>query len=333
MKSPFVLVTTSYKGIDRVRFLLRSIKRYDPSASLPHLIVEDYSGDGRMSQDFDLLREDFPQQRVQVYHRATWGNIQGTAQGAFERAHKEIGAEWALFLSDDTAVSRGALSNMLHFLMKNDLKTVGLVQFPYWNSHDFCREGDYRGEWGHEPRLLKTREDPKEGFYSNLDWIEAVQVNPHWQLIDQSGIDTLYGDHESVCHLPSREPIPLLDRVAFPYVSVHGTGFACHIPTFMKVGGFYPETWRFDEAISYKVWTQSNRGVVALPGPPIVHYGGATAELTGYHEDTDAGDAMVWLEDAGVTVKEADKRNRQAMYEKGAAICEEMANASYWRPE
>ena len=61
--------------------------------------------------------------------------MHGAAKQAFEWAmYYEM--EWIIYLGDDVLVTSGALSNMIHFLTQNDLKTVGLVQFPYWNAHD-----------------------------------------------------------------------------------------------------------------------------------------------------------------------------------------------------
>lgn len=279
-------------GVDRLRFMLETIKRNDPGSLEEHwLIVEDPCGKPEVAEAYDSLGNTF---NLPVAHLDKWSNMHGAAKKAFELAFDAFDPEWVIYLGDDLAVTKGALSNLIHFVTKNELKTVSLVQPAYWNAHDFCRtvESEWEG-----PKLFWTKE---KDFYAGMDWTDRVPRNPHW---DGEG-------------------------VARPYVNVNGVGFACKSETFRKVGGFSKISWCLDESIAFNTWTKSDQGIVCLPGPPLVHYFGASG--VGHHVQHDAHTEEKWIEEFGLTKHQSGEILYGIMAEREAAIKAEMATCSYY---
>lgn len=289
-KSRVSIVIPSYNGVMRVSALLSSISIHDPIVfDLCDIhIFEDPSNFPGVRGGYDKLATIFP---VHVHHIPTWSNMHGAAQYAFESVQNA----WIIYLGDDTMVTPFALSNMIYFLTSNELKTVALVQFPYWNAHDLSEDQTEREYPG--PALLKTKHDM---YTSGYDWLKEVPRNPHW---DGEGL-------------------------ARPYVNVNGVGFAVHRDTWEKVGGFCMETWCLDESLSVRVWINSKRSVVCLPGPPIVHFfAGATLASPPQH---DLHNEAAWIRGMKMTKEEAGRASYEKMFERSHEVKLEMARARYY---
>jgi len=302
MSKPSVaVVIPTYNGVDRLRFMLKTIKQNDPSAfdSAQFLVVEDPCGYDGVSQAYDELWVEYSE--IELHHLDEWSNMHGAAKKAFEYAFWAYeNPDWVIYLGDDLAVTPGALSNMIYFLQENPLETVSLVQFPYWNAHDLCRTED--GEWSPylEEMGYKKPFWVKENFYANTDWVPKVPRNPHW---DGEG-------------------------VARSYVNVNGCGFAARSEHYRSVGGFADGTWCLDESISVRTWLNSGQSIVCLPGPPLVHYfGGSTAAQPKLH---DRHTHEAWVEAMGMTKEEAGALSYKAMHEREDAVKEEMARCKYF---
>lgn len=302
------VVIPSYNGVDRCRYMLETLCRNDPEAQeVPIFVVEDQFGGEpdaekrkAVSEGYDQLELDYP---VQVFHSDTWRNMHGNAKFAFEIAFRECNPDWVVYLGDDLAITPGSLSNLIHFVGQNDLETVGLVQPAYWNAGDIAFSTSERDEFC----VMFNRE---RDFYSGMAWTNKVHRNPHWEGI--------WREH-------TEEPLP---GVAVPYVNVNGVGFAAHAKTYRQVGGFADGTWCLDESLSWRVWTGSNRGVVCLPGPPLVHYFGASTMSKPVQHDMHTEER--WIEAIGHNKTESDKIMRGKMVERKDAIIAETRKASYW---
>lgn len=302
MAERVVIVIPTYNGVDSLRFQLDTILRNDP-VDVPILVVEDPCGKPEVRQAYDLIPKEFPSLWVTVVHLAEWSNMHGAAMRAFELAFHLYDPEWIIYMGDDAAITKGALSNLIHFVTANELKTIGLVQPAYWNAQALCGGGKdgQCDEKGAIP-LFFTKES---GFYTSIDWTDKVPRNPHWD-----GTDT---------------DMAGLARV---YVNVNGVGFACHADTYRQVGGFAEGTWCLDESISYRVWTGSDRGVVCLPGPPLVHYFGRSTFAGPPAHDLYTEER--WTEAIGYNKSECDKIMRRIMGDREDAIHAECKGASYW---
>lgn len=289
--SQVFIVIPSFKGVERCRYMLNTMKKNDPDAfRVPILVVEDPCGDPAVSAGYDKLFDEFP--LIGVRHLPEWSNMHGAAMKSFELAFNLCDPDWVIYLGDDLAMTQGSVSNMIHFLKNNPLDTIGLVQFPYWNAEDLATsssDNDHTVFWNRD-----------RDFYASMDWIEKVPRNPHW---DGEG-------------------------VARPYVNVNGVGFACRAETYRQVGGFAEGTWCLDESISYRTWMGSNRGIVCLPGPPLVHYFGASTLAGPPAHDLHREER--WIEAIGYPKSECDKHMRAKMAEREDNINAEMATANYW---
>jgi GT2 family glycosyltransferase len=293
-KTKTVIVIPTYNGVDRLRFMLQTIRQNDPSifGRVPILVVEDPCGKEGVSTRYAALTDEFPD--IDVAHLHEWSNMHGAAKKAFDLAFGAFDPEWVIYLGDDLAVTPNALSSLVYFIEENPLKTVSLVGIPYWNSHDLCKSED--SEWD-GPKLFWRKED----FYGRgLEWTKDLPRNPHWDG----------------------------DGIARSYVNVNGAGFACKAETYRKVGGFATGTWCLDESISVRTWLNSDQSIVCLPGPPFVHYfGGATP---GHHAVHDLHTEERWIEAMGMTKHEAGVVSYAKMHEREAAVKEEMQSARYW---
>lgn len=291
------IVIPTYNGVERTRFLLDTAKRNDPGAfSVPIMVVEDYFGGAKTEQQredvrdgYDMLELDFP---VQVYHSPDWLNMHGNAKFAFGLAFREHNPDWVIYLGDDLAVTPGSLSNLIYFIQANDLQTVALIQPPYWNADEIART---TSEYDNCPLWSRERD-----FYASMEWTDKVDRKAHWDG----------------------------DGIARPYVNVNGVGFACHAETYRQVGGFAEGTWCLDESISYRMWMKSERGIVCLPGPPLVHYFGASSVASPVPHDMHTHER--WVDAIGFTKAECDFQMRCVMAARDKAINDEMRKASYW---
>lgn len=259
-----VIVIPSYNGVERLEFMLRTMKENDPDIfDIPILVVEDPCGFVGVTEGYVDLSREYGFFFVEL---SEWSNMHGAASQAFDIARGNYEPKWIIYLGDDLAITPKSLTTFLDFI-KNDVPdNVGLVQLAYWNAHELPN--------------FKKRTD----FYTkNTDWTRQIPRNPHWEG-------------------PSRA-----------YINVNGAGFACRTKMYQKVGGFATGTWCLDESISYKCWMETDYGIVTCPGPPVVHYFGASSLA-----DTPKGDLYdekYWIEDMKCTKEEADKQMRARMNE------------------
>lgn len=303
------VVIPSYRGSWRLERMLESVADHDPDA-LRHadwLVVEDPS-DIQSNIQYHRVVSRFP--GVEYMRLARWSNMHGAAQEAFRLVSAgRRPADWIIYLGDDLLVTPFAISNMIHFLRTNDPKTIALVQFPYWNAHDLTFGGyDGKGssDWHPHGPDVAHRQDrfqllcsKEEMYLQDPSWLRTIPENPHW-----NG-----------------------PGYARPYVNVNGAGFACHRSTFQSVGGFAEGTWCLDESISVRVWQKSNRGIVCLPGPCLVHYfGGATESGPPKH---DLHTAEAWTVAMGMTKEQASVLSYSRMEEMTPRILEETKSAAY----
>lgn len=289
------IVIPTFNGAWRLARLFESVERFDPLAfaNADWYVVEDPSQD-YATQCYTRLLGRYPF----TFHKLSeWSNLHGAASKAFDHVVRcDDHLEWVVYLGDDLLVTPLALSNLLFFLKNNALESVGLVQLPYWNAHDLC-EVATRGEW-QGPAFLKCKDDM---YAQSCDWLSEVPRNPHW------------------------DQVPW----AFSYINVNGVGFACKITNFYAVGGFAPTTWCIDESISVRTWLRSNLSVVALPGPPVVHYFEAASALSNVprHE---AFLPSAWKADFGMTKDECSNLCYLKMFEREPRVSLEMKSASYF---
>lgn len=303
------VVIPSFRGAWRVERLLESVLVHDPLAfdNADWFVVEDPS-DIHATQAYERVLRNFPWVRYQ--RLLNWSNMHGAAKHAFEIAAKSFDPTWIFYLGDDVLVTPKAVSSVLHFLNRNELASIGLVQIPYWNAHDLTVGGyDGRGnrDWHPHGPHSERRQDRshlltvKEDMYTrDVEWLTEVPQNPHWN-----------GEGH-----------------ARPYVNVNGVGFACRRDHFFHVGGFAEGTWCLDESLSVRTWTRSRRGIVCLPGPCFVHYFGGATESNPPQHDLHTHER--WTMAMGMTKEEASKVSYAAMEERTPAILSETVPASYF---
>src|SRR5262245_60130484 len=99
--------------------------------------------------------------------------------------------------------------------------------------------------WNYFELMRQDRETCRDLFEKSADWLANVPLNPNW-------IGPTY------------------------YLNVNGAGFAIRKWIWEKVGGFSDKTWCLDEDISCKIWLKTDYGIMTVPGPPLVHLGGAS---------------------------------------------------------
>lgn len=296
-----VLIVPSYNGCMRLTHLLESIEVHDSRAIMPSvthagfdrvMVIHDPDPtDPSQREAYDALAKRF--KWIELIHLSNWSNMHGAAQAAFD-ASRKYSPDWVVYLGDDVQVTPGALTNMLDFIRANELKTVGLIQFPYWNAHELCANSysEFQG-----PSLLTVKEDM---FALPKDWLHNVPRNPHW---DNGG-------------------------AARMYINVNGVGFACKTDMFARVGGFAKGTWCLDESIAVKAWVDS-QACITIPGPPLVHYfGGATLTNPQPHS---LHTEEAWIEAMGLTKAEAGTQSRNHMERLAEKVNVEISTFTYPR--
>lgn len=260
-------------------------------ANVEVLVVEDPCGNPDVTKAYASFCEDYGFHFVSL---PQWSNMHGAAAAAFEHAEREWSPTWIVYLGDDVLATPYALSNLLYFITENELNTIGLVQVPYWNAHDLT--GNKWGDWI-GPTLLY---DKRDMWVRDVEWLKQVPRNPHW---DGYGI-------------------------ARPYVNVNGAGFACRTATYFEAGGFAEGTWCLDESISLRVWTNTDKGICCLPGPPFVHYFGGSTESDPPVHDLYTEEA--WIAATGYTKKQTADISYAIMEERSPAMFAELAAAKYY---
>lgn len=68
------------------------------------------------------------------------------------------------------------------------------------------------------------------------------------------------------------------------YINLNGAGFSINRKLWEKMGGWPACTWRLDEYAGYMAW-KCGMACITLPGPPRIHYFGATTPEQPVHED------------------------------------------------
>lgn len=157
------------------------------------------------------------------------GEMQSTAQHAMATTLYD----WVILWPDDVLPTPGAFEHVSRWLWELP-SHVGAVQLPYWNFSDYRR--------AHPTLAPRTTNIILE--HQDLDWLDTVPRNPHWET-----------------------PGPAY------YVNCNGAGFALRRLAWRDVDGFSPHTWCFDEDIAARLWLSKRWTVVSVPGPPVMHQG------------------------------------------------------------
>ena len=298
------VVIPSYDGMYRLRKMVESLKRNDLEGmcNTQIAVIQDKS-----DVNYDEVRNEYAwlcsENGFKFHALDEWSNMHGAAQKAFEYAVDIWSPRWIIYLGDDVFFTKGSLMNMIHFVTMNDLDTVGLVQFPYWNTQDLSDGGhcEFKG-----PELFWHK---RQIWGQPLDWTDKVPPHPHW--------------NEGVAREWGQEP-----GIACPYVNVNGCGFACKTETWIKAGGFAEGTWCLDESISVRTWMKSDQSIVALPGPPLVHYFGGATESDPPKHDLYTEEA--WAAAMHMSKHEAGEISRKIMGMRAPAVIDEMKRCSYY---
>lgn len=287
--SKVAFATPSFDGVDRCRFLLETWAENDPhSFGLhPHVICADFVQFKPLREMYGPLSTTYP--HVETVYRDTTGCCDGASRTAIEYAITQYDPKWVVLLSDDLAVTPGAISSLLYFLYENPLDTIGGIQPPYWHCTDEL-----------DPNSPYFPKISRRDFYAYKDWTRDAPRNPFFER-----------------------------HSAFPYFSVHGSSMVVRADTYKAVGGIPYGSWRYDETLSYFIWTRSQQSIVALPGPPLVHYMGGGFEK-GPEIDWQMGNETHFQEATGATLQEAQATVARIQAERTPAIEEEMQRCRYW---
>lgn len=111
--------------------------------------------------------------------------------------------------------------------------------------------------------ILSHREKMNQGWLP-----DGVPRNPHW---DYPGVPRAY-------------------------INLNGAGFSLSRALFVKMGGWPMCTWRLDEWAGYQSW-KHGMVCITLPGPPRIHYFGATTP--DHPEGLDFASVAGWKEATG----------------------------------
>jgi hypothetical protein len=182
-------------------------------------------------------------------------------------------------LSDDVLMKKGTIRAVRAFWEKYSYFPIGCAQIPYWGSWDDIRRMG----------LLKCGDYfPIDAFYDSWrSWINKVPFNDHW----------------------------VNGWIPRSYINVHGCGFSLRRDVWRAVGGFSKETWCYDEDISAKVWLYTPCVIATIPGPPMVHFGGASQCGT-EHPETNFHTLEAWCEAWGATKEYMHRSLRKKMAER-----------------
>lgn len=298
-------VTPSYDGADRCRFLLDTWKENDPASfgRHPHVICADYAMNRPLRDLYHPMEEE--NEHVHVVYRDATGCCDGASRTAIETALAAHDPKWVVLLSDDLAIPPEGMSSLLYFLYENPLEQVGGIQPPFWHC---CPEPGLEEKLRtDEPRYFPGL--PRTAFYESREWTRTIPRNPFFD--NPKGIDTPPG-------------------FAFPYYSFGGWAMVVRASTYQEVGGIPEGSWRYDETLAYRIWTRSLRSIIALPGPPVVHYmGGGFAQ--GPRVDPLLGDEPHYCAATGAaSIPEAMNTITSLMNQRAPVVREEMAACKYW---
>jgi hypothetical protein len=173
-----------------------------------------------------------------------------------------------------------------------------LTRLPKWS----CMQGsaEFAVENSPEDWFIYLPDDvlPAPGALNRIvDWIirldrspvGALQV-PYWNADELPNPPWAPGGKEAMWHLSSewlwnvpKNPHWEITGKPYPYVNLNGAGFAIRRATWQAVGGFSQETWCLDEDMGAKIWLRTAEIIVALPGPPFVHYMGGALDHPEHH--------------------------------------------------
>ncbi len=156
----------------------------------------------------------------------------------------------------------------------------------YWFYPIACAQIPYWGNWSDLINLGLTQ--TQDAFYSEWpNYIKRIPRNKFW-------------DHDGYPRL---------------YVNVHGSGFSLRRDVYRSVGGFSPQHWSYDEDIAARIWLKSPCVVVAVPGSPFVHFGGAS-QCGNEHPDTQYHTLDAWIEAWGADKSAIHAQIRERMNER-----------------
>lgn len=163
------------------------------------------------------------------------------------------GEDWGCMQGNATRAMDNTTSDVMCLLSDDVVVKKGTIRAvrEFWQAYSHFPIGAaqiaYWGSWD-DIRRMGLIHHPDEFYGSWLSWINNVPYNDHW----------------------INRGIPRI------YVNVHGCGFSLRRDVYNAVGGFSPETWSYDEDIAAKIWLYTPCVIATIPGPPMVHFGGAS---------------------------------------------------------
>lgn len=182
------------------------------------------------------------------------------------------GNEWGCMQGNAARAMDFMPTDVVALLSDDVILTAGCLRAhremweKYWHFPIGAAQIPYWGNWSDVREMGHIAEQGQ--FYTHWrKWIDKIPNNKHW------------------------------DFDGFPriYVNVHGCGFSLRKDVWNAVGGFSPETWSYDEDIAARIWLFSPNVCVAVPGPPMVHFGGAS-QCGNEHPDAEFHTLGAWID-------------------------------------
>lgn len=199
---------------------------------------------------------------------------------AMYNAELVVGDTWGCMQGNATRAMRAMRTDVVALLSDDIILSPHCLSnvMSFWERYKKFPIGaaqiPYWPNWTDAKRLgFITEQD--QFFTTWRDWSWRIPSNPYWN-----------GDGS-----------PQL------YINVHGSGFSLLREAWQAVGGFSPQTWSYDEDIAVRLWLGSQYVVTTIPGPPFMHYGGASQCGT-EHPDTKFHTEEAWM-DAWATSKDS----------------------------
>lgn len=189
--------------------------------------------------------------------------------------------DWFIYLPDDVLLTKGHLANIVQSIYDYHFTSVGAFQTPYWNADELVEKY----------QIVGPKDKNELWRVTGFSVLNGYPENPYW----------------SKC----------APRI---YVNLNGAGFILRRKAWELVGGFSPDTWCLDEDIACRIWYYTGYNIFTLPGPPLIHYFGATS-ADGTQPDHKFWTGEAWEKAWGMDKKETHRLIRLAMEDAGGDGC------------
>lgn len=167
MIETFGVAIVTYDGLERVKHLYESYRKYNTVNVDRFIIVEDVSPyTSRMDELYKFCKENM----IEYVRSEKWGCMQGNGNFAMQ----VCGTDVVALISDDVLFSGDCLKPHEVFWKNNYSITVGAAQFTHWYAEQLVDRG-----------YLESRKK----FYEGNWWTKNIPQSKHW---NKDGVSRIY---------------------------------------------------------------------------------------------------------------------------------------------